>query len=290
MSRSSGSASASAPRTPRSRSPGCCRCSPPAPRSVALGDDVEYAVYGARTTLPGRRRAARAGRRRRLGVSAAPVPDGWETALARAPRRRSTVGALTIRPPWLAGEPGTWSSTRARRSAPASHPTTRLCLELLQRAEPGGRRCATGARAAACWRRGRAARASRRSTAIELDPAAVARDRGQRARPTASRSTRAPATARRAAPWAPTVVAEPDAAAAPRLAARRRSAPPERLIASGCSPRTPTTSPRLGAARAASSATRRELDGWAALVLERGVIRLADPRRARRMRSWCSPS
>ena len=60
-------------------------------------------------------------------------------------------------------DPGaTFGPPRTRR--------TRLCLELLQELAADGRAGGLGLRAAACSRRGRAARVRRRSTAIELDP------------------------------------------------------------------------------------------------------------------------
>ncbi|MDA0173736.1 50S ribosomal protein L11 methyltransferase [Solirubrobacter taibaiensis] len=87
---------------------------------VEDGEHVEFVVYGEdrQIKFP-----------ELVSVSRQPIADGWQTAWHEhlAP---VTVGAITIRPPWLPGpglvvDPGETFGL-------ASHPTTKLCLELLQ--------------------------------------------------------------------------------------------------------------------------------------------------------------
>ena len=88
---------------------------------VPFGDLVEFVVYGEDIpdpTFP-----------ELVSVSRTPVAEGWETAWHEH-LEPVTVGALTIRPPWIPGEgivvdPGVTFGL-------AQHPTTRLCLALLQ--------------------------------------------------------------------------------------------------------------------------------------------------------------
>jgi ribosomal protein L11 methyltransferase len=91
---------------------------------VEDGEHVEFVVYGEdrQIKFP-----------ELVSVSRQPIADGWQTAWHEhlAP---VTVGAITIRPPWLPGpglvvDPGETFGL-------ASHPTTKLCLELLQELPP----------------------------------------------------------------------------------------------------------------------------------------------------------
>ena len=91
---------------------------------VEDGEHTEFVVYGEdrQIKFP-----------ELVSVSRQPIADGWQTAWHEhlAP---VTVGAITIRPPWLPGpglvvDPGETFGL-------ASHPTTKLCLELLQELPP----------------------------------------------------------------------------------------------------------------------------------------------------------
>ena len=91
---------------------------------VEDGEHTEFVVYGEdrQIKFP-----------ELVSVSRQPIADGWQTAWHEhlAP---VTVGAITIRPPWLPGpglvvDPGETFGL-------AAHPTTKLCLELLQELPP----------------------------------------------------------------------------------------------------------------------------------------------------------
>ena len=76
------------------------------------------------------------------------------------------------------------------------------------------------------------------------------------------------------APWAPTIVANltlPLLVAAAAGTPRRRAGPPTRLIASGVLARTADEAVAAWAPLGFVERERRELDGWAALVLERAA-------------------
>jgi ribosomal protein L11 methyltransferase len=217
---------------------------------IALDDHVEFVVYGddlpEEPSLPGL-----------VSVSRTPVEPGWETAW-HAHLEPVTVGAVTIRPPWLAGEglvvdPGNTFGL-------ASHPTTQLCLELLherRRTPLVDWGCGCGVLAVAASFLGYAP-----VTAIELDPAAVATARANGVDASVGDVTVDP-------PMAPTVVANltaPLLEAAARAVAGRR---PATVIASGMLAAHATTISRAWGPAGFVERTRRERDGWAALVLER---------------------
>jgi len=71
------------------------------------------------------------------GVSAADVADGWEDRW-RTFHRPVHVGRLWVGPPWERPDPGLLAVVvdPGRAFGTGAHPTTRLCLELLQRLEP----------------------------------------------------------------------------------------------------------------------------------------------------------
>ena len=71
-------------------------------------------------------------------VDAAGVPDGWEDAW-RAFHHGVVVGRLWVGPPWEPAPAGTIPVVidPGRAFGTGAHPTTRLCLELLQEAERG---------------------------------------------------------------------------------------------------------------------------------------------------------
>ena len=127
---------------------------------VEDGEHVEFVVYGEdrQIKFP-----------ELVSVSRQPIAEGWQTAWHEhlAP---VTVGAITIRPPWLPGpglvvDPGETFGL-------ASHPTTKLCLELLQELPPTALAdwgCGCGVLSVAAKSLGFAP-----VVGIELDPGAVA--------------------------------------------------------------------------------------------------------------------
>ena len=231
-----------------SPSPGWSRCSPRVRGARRSATHVEFVVYGerlSRTTVRALSPASSPCRARRWRA-------GWETAWHAHPGaghgRRGHDPAAVAAGRRAGHRPG------RRRSGSPSHPTTRLCLELLQELPrtplaDWGCGCGVLAVAARTW----ASRRSRRSSSTRprsRRPRANGVGRARRRRDGGARRG-----ARRSSPTS-------RCRCSTRRGGGRR--PPEPLIASGF----------LAAAgaewrrRAASSATRRELDGWAATVLE----------------------
>jgi ribosomal protein L11 methyltransferase len=72
------------------------------------------------------------------GARATDVPDGWEDRW-RSFHRPVRVGRLWVGPPWERPDPGLVAVVvdPGRAFGTGAHPTTRLCLELLQRLAPG---------------------------------------------------------------------------------------------------------------------------------------------------------
>ncbi|HEX6025443.1 MAG TPA: 50S ribosomal protein L11 methyltransferase [Solirubrobacter sp.] len=216
---------------------------------VELGEAVEFAVYG--EDVPDARLRELAGDAL-IAVTREPVEPGWDRAWHEH-IEPVTVGALTFRPPWLPGdgiviEPGLTFGL-------ASHPTTQLCLELLQELEPtplADWGCGSGVLAIAAAKLG-----FDPVTAIEIDPAAVAVAR-ENARRNEVDIRVERGDARREAPYAPTVVAN---LALPVLTALEISRLPDTLIASGILAGQTLELPGL------VERERREASGWAALVL-----------------------
>jgi ribosomal protein L11 methyltransferase len=244
----------------------------------AVGEAVEYALYGPAGELPDEASLRALAGDALLGVTSAPVAGGWESAW-HAHLGRVEAGGFAIRPPWVAGPPDDIVIEPGLTFGAAGHPTTRLCLELLaataQGSDPLSPRALRGQTplggGAADWGCGSgvlaicAARAGFGPVlAVDVDPAAVALTREN------SRANEVEVDARRGdvakeRPWAPTVVAN---LTLPLLqaAAALDGPKPERLIASG------VLAGQADAVVAAWSPMRererREDDGWAALLLE----------------------
>jgi ribosomal protein L11 methyltransferase len=142
-----------------------------------LGDDVEYAIYGAAGELPdlGEVRAAVGGAL--VEVSSRELADDWAGRWREFHRPLVLGDRLVVRPPWIARaatppaaldvviEPGQAFGTGA-------HATTRLCLEQLLELEPGDELldlgCGSGVLAITAARLG-----WRRVRAVDHDPLAV---------------------------------------------------------------------------------------------------------------------
>jgi len=113
-----------------------------------LAGVVEYAVYGARGELPelGQLDAVAGGGR--VEVRAEEVPDDWAERWKRFYFPVLIAGRLYVRPPWeepaqrggvveIVIDPGGAFGT-------GTHPTTRMCLELLLEVPPQGSFCDLG--------------------------------------------------------------------------------------------------------------------------------------------------
>lgn len=229
-------------------------------------DAVEFAVYG--ESLPSDEDVRALAGDTIISLVRSPVDAGWARAWQDhlAP---VTVGAFTIRPPWIEGEGSDLVIDPGPSFGAASHPTTRLCLELLQESDAGGALvdwgAGSGVLAIAAARLGFAP-----VVAVELDAfAAHVAKRNAGRNGAVVEVTVGDVTGD--APWAPTIVAN---LTLPLLIAAASTSTLEgstRLIASG------VLSSQADAAVAAWTSLgfvereRRELHGWAALVLERAA-------------------
>jgi ribosomal protein L11 methyltransferase len=214
---------------------------------------VEYALYAPAGELPG------AGEIRALAgdaivdVVSEPVPDGWERRWHEF-LRPVRAGSFVVRPPWIHGATGDVVIDPGVFFGAGTHPTTRLCLELLQSLPPDGALCdwgaGTGVLAVAAARLGWDP-----VTAVEVEPGAL-----ELIAANAARNGVAVTVARGDVPVAaPTVVAN-----LPRPALLTLPRRPERLIASGMLAR---EADAVVAALGMREADRRVEGDWAAVVL-----------------------
>jgi ribosomal protein L11 methyltransferase len=225
----------------------------------AVDGCVEYATYGLAGELPADDEI-RALAPDVVAIGRSPVAEGWERRWHEF-LRPVRVGALVIRPPWLDGsasdmviDPGDWFGA-------GGHPTTRLCLALLQELPAGGALCDWGAGSGVL-----AVAAARLGwdpvTAIEVEQGALEAIRGNAARNgVAVEARRGDVTLE--PPWAPTVVANlPKPVLLAAAAARAR--PGGRVIAAGM---LAGEADEVVAAFGLRESRRAEEDGWAAVVL-----------------------
>jgi ribosomal protein L11 methyltransferase len=166
-----------------------------------------------------------------MGTITEPVPPDWERRYLRH-LRAVRVGALTIRPPWLDGEPGDIVIDPDTTFGAGTHESTRLSLELLQRLEPGGALCDWGAGSGVL-----SIAAARLGwepvTALELDPRAAAVIEANARANGVAVEVRSPFDLLRdELPWAPTVLANLTPVLHRGIAAHLERKP-ERLIAAG---------------------------------------------------------
>ena len=262
---------------------------------VELDDLVEFAVYG--DALPSDEEVRALAGDAVVELVRSRMDSGW--ALAWQDHLTPvSIGALTVRPPWIEGGIDDLVIDPGPSFGAASHPTTRLCLELLQETPPTGLAdwgAGSGVLAIAGARLGFTP-----VVAVELDILAAHVARRNAARNGAAvEVVEGDVTAD--APWAPTIVANltlpllvavaagvsaraaggaaaPTGAAAPaeNAAAPTAAAPvptaaagPTRLIASGVLASAADAVVAAFVPLGFAERERRELDGWAALVLER---------------------
>jgi ribosomal protein L11 methyltransferase len=237
-----------------------------------LGDEVEYAIYGAPGELPDLGDVEAAAGGALMSVSSREVADDWAERWRSFHRPLVLGDALVVRPPWepprdgpaldVVIDPGQAFGTGA-------HATTRGCLELLLELEPGGALldvgCGSGVLAIAAAKLGWGP-----VVAVDHDPLAVAAAEANAA------ANGVPVQARRldvradALPAAPTVLAN---LLRPLLleVAARLGPPPERLVAGGLLTAEAGEVARAFAAHGLAEAGRREHEGWASLLLERAA-------------------
>jgi ribosomal protein L11 methyltransferase len=193
----------------------------------SVDGDVEFSLYAPAGELPGVDAIRALAGDALVDVVSEPVADGWERRWHEF-LRPVRVGSLVVRPPWVSGDGHDVVIDPGACFGAGTHPTTRLCLELLQALPASGALCdwgaGTGVLAVAAARLGWAP-----VTAVEVDPAAI----GVIERNAALNGVAVTAVLgdlARTAPWAPTVVANLPRPVLLDVAIERR---PDLLIASG---------------------------------------------------------
>jgi ribosomal protein L11 methyltransferase len=229
-----------------------------------MGGSVEYAVYLPEGELPPPEAVRALGGDGVMGTVTEPVPEDWERRyLAHVPAVRA--GALTVRPPWVAGDPGDLVIDPDVTFGAGTHESTRLSLELLQRIEPGGALCDWGAGSGVL-----SIAAARLGwgpvTALELDPRAGAVIEANARANGVEVEVRAPFDLLADdLPWAPTVLANLTPALLQGISARLERVP-DRIVAAGLLAR---SADAVGATFAPLRETGRATEGeWVALLLE----------------------
>jgi ribosomal protein L11 methyltransferase len=229
-----------------------------------VGGAVEYAVYLPPGELPPTDALRRLAGDALLGTVTEPVAEGWERRYLEF-LQPSRIGALTIRPPWVEGREDDLIVDPQTTFGAGTHPTTRLTLELLLEAEPGGPLCDWGAGSGVV-----AIAAARLGwgpvTAVELDPAAEAVIEANAASNGVRVTTVIGDLLADPVPWAPTVTANLTGPLHGHVAARLER-PPERLIAAGMLRRYADDVVAAYARCGLAEVSRREDGEWAAVML-----------------------
>jgi ribosomal protein L11 methyltransferase len=200
-----------------------------------------------------------------VDVVSEPVAPGWERRWHDY-LRPARVGPLVVRPPWIEGDPRDLVIDPGSFFGAGTHPTTRLCLQLLLDIEPGGPLCdwgaGTGVLAIAAARLGYGP-----VIAVEVEPRALELISVNAAANAVGVTTRWLDLRSAPAPWAPTVVANlthPLLLAAAEAVAR----PPRRLLASGMLRSDADEVVAAYGALGLRERERRAEGEWAAVVLE----------------------
>ena len=230
---------------------------------------VEFAVYGAPGELPTLPEGEADVGGARVLVRGEHVPDDWSERWKRFHRPQLVAGRLYVRPPW---EPAVAAEQAvdvlidpAQAFGTGTHPTTRLCLELLTTLDPSGSLadcgCGSGVLSIAAAKLGFGP-----VRAYDFDRAAIAAtERNARENGVELAAVERVDLRTAPAPAADTVVANLMRPLLLQIA--RRDARPERLIASGL---LEEEADEVAAAFAPLTERRRlSLAGWAALLLTR---------------------
>jgi ribosomal protein L11 methyltransferase len=224
--------------------------------------DVEYSLYAPAGELPRPDDVRALAGDAVVNVVAESVPDGWERRWHEFLRPVS-VGPFVIRPPWVEGgaddlviDPGVFFGA-------GTHPTTRLCLELLRAVDAGGPLCdwgaGTGVLSIAAARLG-----FDPVTAVEVDPGALDVIRANAASNRVAVNTKWLNLSATPAPWAPTVIANLTRDLL-LVVAEAIERPPERLLVSGL---LEEEVDGVVSAFRLRETTRRVEGEWAAVVME----------------------
>jgi ribosomal protein L11 methyltransferase len=224
-----------------------------------VGDAVEYSLYAPAGELPRRDEIAALVGDALLDVVREPVPEDWERRWHDF-LRPVRVGEIVVRPPWIDGaaddlviDPGVYFGA-------GTHPTTRLCLELLQEIGPRGALCdwgaGTGVLAIAAARLG-----WEPVTAVEFDAGALETISVNAVTNHVAVTTRWMDLTATPAPWTPVAIANLPRTVLVEVLIER---PPELLIASGVLAREAGEVARAFGMREQERRTHGE---WAAVVL-----------------------
>jgi len=195
-----------------------------------VGGDVEYSLYAPAGELPRPDDVRALAGDALVDVVTEPVTEGWERRWHEF-LRPVRVGSLVVRAPWADGAPDDLVIDPEVCFGAGTHPTTRLCLQLLLDARPGGGLCdwgaGSGVLAVAAARLGFAP-----VTAVEVDPGALDVIARNGALNRIEVTVAALDLTTTPAPWAPTVTAN---LTRPLLVAvaEAMDRPPELLLASG---------------------------------------------------------
>jgi ribosomal protein L11 methyltransferase len=224
-----------------------------------LEDVVEYSLYAPAGELPRRGDIRALVGDALVDVVAEPVPEGWERRWHDY-LRPVRVGSLVVRPPWIEGDADDLVIDPSVYFGAGTHPTTQLCLELLQEIEPRGALCdwgaGTGVLAIAAARLG-----WEPVTAVELEAGALETISVNAASNHVAVTTRWVDLTTTQAPWTRVVVANLPGNV---LCAVMIERPPELLIASGVLAR---EAGEVAAVFAMREQERRTHGEWAAVVL-----------------------
>jgi ribosomal protein L11 methyltransferase len=225
----------------------------------SLGDTVEYSLYAPAGELPRRAAIEALVGDALVDAITEPVPEGWERRWHEY-LRPVRVGSLVVRPPWIEGDAGDLVIDPGVYFGAGTHPTTQLCLALLQEVEPRGALCdwgaGTGVLAIAAARLG-----WEPVIAVEREAGALETISVNASANHVAVTTRWVDLTRTPAPWTPVVVANLPGDVLRAVMIER---PPELLIASGVLAR------EAGGVAAAFGMReqKRLTDGeWAAVVL-----------------------
>jgi ribosomal protein L11 methyltransferase len=239
-------------------------------RDVDAGT-VEYAIYGAPGELPALPDLRAAAGDALVDVSTSEVDDGLRWRDWHQPLEvRGGAGAVRVRPPWSdAAGPGVHDVVidPGQAFGTGSHPTTRLCLDLLAGVPPDGALadwgCGSGILAVAAAKLGWAP-----VTACDVEAESVEASRAAAAANGVALDVRRCDLRRDGGPWAPTVVANLVRPLLLEIAAGLERVP-DRLLISGLE--TPEVDEVVAAfgRHGLRPADRRDGDGWAAILLVR---------------------
>jgi ribosomal protein L11 methyltransferase len=235
---------------------------------VDRGDLVEYAVYGSAGELPALPAVEAAAGAALVEVEATEVPGGWEERWRRFHRPVLVGERLYVRPPWVPPRPGALDLVidPGRAFGTGAHPTTRLCLELLELLPPGGAfadlGCGSGVLAIAAAKLGWSP-----VVAVDHESAAIEATRANAAANGAAVDARRMDLRREPPPAVPTVAANLAAGLLRRLAGRLPNPPPRALIAAGLLEEEAGGVIEAFATVGLAERDRLVEDGWAALLL-----------------------